>query len=360
MTIKGLDANTFDTTVQTSRSYLENLSKTDLTGRFSGTGATSFNSWKNEFITWLSDLFAQYDKNLNYDVPSYNIISEEEWFGCKRIDLVYKNPEYNLNVPATILEPPADKNNGAAVLCQHGHGDWGRLSVIEDPKVPADTMELADFKYNFGLPLAQSGYTVIAIDLFGFGERTEPRKELKSSTGRDPCDMLGLFMMLYGRNYVVQQVSDIRFALSILSSWKGVDSERLGMAGISQGGRMTMFSAALDNRIKTVVAAGSCNTFADRTAKLAGLCGAQIIPGIMPRADTFDIFASIAPTPLQLQLGSEDPVVEPKAAEIGITQVKRCYKEAGASEKFFVERFEGGHEFRLEPARKWFDRWLMT
>ncbi len=170
--------------------------------------------------------------------------------------------------------------------------------------------------------------------------------------------MLGLFMLLYGRNLVVQQVSDIRFAISVLSSRQEVDPERLGMAGISQGGRMAMFTAALDRRIKAVVAAGSCNTFADRTAKAAGLCGAQIVPGIMPYADTPDIFASIAPRPLQLQMGSKDPVIAPKAAREGIEHVERCYREAAAAEKLSVERFEGGHEFRFESARQWFDRWL--
>ncbi len=322
MTGKEQGGSKFDPIVQTSRNYLESLAKTEICGRFSGCGAVAFNGWREDFSSWLSGVFARYENTSAFEVPEYDVVGEAEWFGCKRIDLVYRNPEYGLNVPAAVLEPPAHKNNGAAIMCRHGHGDWGRLSVIGDPKVPADAVELADFKYNFGLPLAQSGYTIIAIDLFGFGERTELRKELKSSINRDPCDMLGLFMLQYGRNLVVQQVSDIRFAISMLCSWQGVDFERVGIAGISQG--------------------------------------AQIVPGVMPRADTPDIFSSIAPRPLQLQLGSADPVVEPEAAERGIAQVLRCYEEAGAAEKISVERFEGGHEFRLGPALNWFERWLVS
>ncbi len=354
---KKMGNNDFDITILTSRDYIKELSKESSEQSFNGKGKASFKKWKDSSLAWMSEIFSRYDSNNDYGIPQYIIVKEEDWFGCRRIDLVYNNPAYELNVPATILQPPEDKRNGAAILCQHGHGDWGRLSIIKDPVVPRDCMEIADFKYDFGLPIAQSGYTIIAIDLLGFGQRTEPRKELKKIKGRDPCDALGLFMMLYGRNLVAQQVSDMRFALSILGSWDNVDPKRIGMAGISQGARMTMFAAALDSRLKAVVAAGS-NTFEDRTRRMGGLCGAQIIPGIMPQMDVYDIFSTIAPRPLQLQLGDKDPIIDHEIADRGISHIRKCYREAGEPENISIEHFDGGHEFRLDPALEWFDKWL--
>ncbi len=346
--------------IQTSREYLRRLASSPVSGRFSGSGAAEFNEWKQQFIRRLSGLFAVYDGTSNYIVPELHIVRETGWHECKRIDLRYKNPEYNLNVPAVVLEPPPNKNNGAGIVCQHGHGEWGRLSVIGDRSNAETAREIDHYKYDYGLYFAHNGYTIIAIDLLGFGERTEPRSSLQSSTHRDPCDALGLFMLQYGRDLQVQQISDMRFAISILASWKGVDPERIGMAGLIHGGRTTMYATALDERIKVSVPSGICNTFADRTATWAGLCGAQIIPGIMPRADTPDIFASIAPRPLKFQVGSNDPLMVSEATENCIEHVQHCFLAGGAEERVSVDWFDGVHQFRHEPAGQWFDRWLLN
>ena len=231
------------------------------------------------------------------------------------------------------------------------------MPVIGDRSKPEIAEELDRFQYDFGLRFALEGYTIIAADLFGFGERTESRR---ARGGRDQCDMLGLFMLLFGRNLVVQQVSDIQGAISILADWPGVDAGRIGMAGLSQGGRMTMFTTALDERIQVAVVSGSHNTFRDRVDLQAGLCGAQIVPKIMPHADTPDLLASIAPRPLQLQWGLADPLIIRGPAEEGIAQIERCYHEADSDERFMVDKFDGGHAFDFGPALTWFDKWLQN
>jgi dienelactone hydrolase len=338
----------------TSYEYLQRLVNQDITRRFKGTGADAFMGWKKDFGNWLLGLFEGYGYRPGAEPENVAVLSESQWHGLKRTELTFTSLD-DLIVPATVLEPPIGKNKGAGIVCQHGHGDWGRLPIIGDRSTPEIAAELDRFQYDFGLNLALEGYTTIAIDLFGFGSRVESRR---SHQGRDHCDMLGLFMALFGRNFVVQQVSDIQRAIGILADWPGVDAGRIGMAGLSQGGRMTMFTTALDERIKVAVVSGSHNTFKDRVGLQAGLCGAQVVPGIMPGADTPDILASIAPRPLQLQWGLQDSLIIWEPAKAGIAQIERCYHEAGHDDRFTVTKFDGGHMFDFQPALAWFDKWL--
>jgi hypothetical protein len=121
---------------------------------------------------------------------------------------------------------------------------------------------------------------------------------------------------------------------------------------------MTMFTSAVDERIRVAVVSGAHNTFRDRVGLQAGLCGAQIVPGIMPGADTPDILGSLAPRPLQVQWGQSDSLIIREPAEAGIAQIERCYEAAGHPQRFVVDTFEGGHAFHFEPALSWFNRWL--
>jgi hypothetical protein len=114
----------------------------------------------------------------------------------------------------------------------------------------------------------------------------------------------------------------------------------------------------VDERIRVAVAAGACNTFRDRIALLSGACGAQVVPGMLPHADTPEVFACIAPRPLQLQWGSQDPLIPAEPAARGIAHIESCYAAARHPEMFAVHRFDGGHEFALQPALAWFERWL--
>ena len=123
---------------------------------------------------------------------------------------------------------------------------------------------------------------------------------------------------------------------------------------------MTMYTAAMDERIRVAVASGSCNTFADRVSLRQGACGAQILSGLMPDADTYDLFGSLAPRPLQLQWGRRDPLIIHEPAQAGVRQIERCYRAAGAADRFEVHPFEGEHVFAFEAAQRWLDRWLLA
>lgn len=340
--------------VLTSHEYLQRLLRTPPDRRFAGSSAEEFHAWQGEFVPWLRRLlYPGGAGDVTPPTPAFTVVEEREWHGGKRTELRFRNPVFDHVVPATVLEPPPGRRNGAGVVCQHGHGRFGRLPVIGERSSPAMVEETERHRYDFGLRIAQAGYTVIAIDLLNFGSRAMP-----GSSGRDTCDMVGLWLGVLGLNAVAIQVSDIRHAISLLLAWNGVDGGRIGMCGLSQGGRMTMYATAVDDRIRVSIPSGSANTCHDRIGLAAGLCGMQTVPGLMPHADHPDIFAAIAPRPMQIQWGSDDPLIIAEHADPAIAHIARCYAAAGCPDRFEVDRFTGGHVFDIDPALAWLGRWL--
>jgi hypothetical protein len=343
----------------TAQDYLLKLFSQEVTGDFRGSSKADFDRWRDHLTAMLGRLFVHHDRDFaDVSCSDVRVLSEKPYHGCLRREAAFVNPTYGALVPVSILVPPPGSRKGAGIICQHGHGSCGRLAVIGDRDDPDCAREIESLSYDFGLGLAQAGYHVVAIDLFGFGSRAEPRGAFAARTHRDPCDLIGLFLSIAGRNSVTIQVGDIRRAVSLLQDLDGVDPERIGMAGLSQGGRMTMYAGAIDARLRVLVASGSCNTFRDRVALMSGACGAQVLPGLFPAADTPELFGVMAPRPLQLQWGARDPLIIEEYAAPGIERISRCYRAAGADDAFMVDRFDGGHQFHLEPAITWFDRWL--
>lgn len=331
--------------------FLEQLLQAPPDRRFAGGDAREFAGWREAFIPWVEGLLGQEGAGA-CEPAEARVLGRQPWHGCTRVELEYVNPRYRLLVPVTVLEPPAGLRTGAGVLCQHGHGQFGRLPVIGERSSREMADELDRHRYDYGLQLAQAGFTVAAIDLLNFGARALPREP-----NRDKCDKLGVFLSMLGVSLMAVLISDIRHAITLLAGWDGVDPARLGMCGLSQGGRMTMYAALLDPRIQAAVASGACNTVQDRM-RCNGLCGAQIVPGLMPHADHEDLFGAFAPRPLQLQWGAEDELIVADYTEPALRQIEQCYRAAGHPERFAVHRFDGGHVFAAEPAIAWFRQWL--
>lgn len=81
--------------------------------------------------------------------------------------------------------------------------------------------------------LAEAGYIVLAIDYRTFGaSEGEPRGQL----------------------FPLNEVEDFRNALTFLETLPDVDNNRLGIWGVSFGGGVVTYTAAVDRRVKAVVA----------------------------------------------------------------------------------------------------------
>lgn len=126
----------------------------------------------------------------------------------------YSGPGYRLS--ALFYAPDdlkAGEKRGGIVIC-HGYAGWKERN---SPKIARR--------------LVDEGYCCLAFDYRGFGESGGPRWRL----------------------IPMEQVEDIRNALNYMETRGEVDSNRLGLWGMSLGGSMVVYAAALDERVRCTV-----------------------------------------------------------------------------------------------------------
>ncbi|MCL6507709.1 MAG: acetylxylan esterase, partial [Bryobacteraceae bacterium] len=142
----------------------------------------------------------------------------------------------------------------------------------------------------------------------------------------------------------VIRVWDAMRAVDFLEGRPEVDPARIGCLGISGGGMITLFTAALDTRIKAALVSGYLNSFHDSIMSISH-CEDNYIPGILKYAEMADIACLIAPRPLFIESGTEDNIFPVEATRAAVDQVRRAYELLGAPERLGCEIFEGKHEF---------------
>ena len=137
-----------------------------------------------------------------------------------------------------------------------------------------------------------------------------------------------------------------------------VDLDRLGCVGLSTGGTLALFAVALDERIKVAVVSGYLTSLYEQTFVRGDTCGSQIVPNLSRWAELSDIACLIAPRPLLIESGTEDPMFGILAAQQAFHEVQRLYNVLQASEKVAQHIFEGGHRWDGAQAAQWLAHWL--
>ena len=151
---------------------------------------------------------------------------------------------------------------------------------------------------------------------------------------------------------------DMMRCVDYLQARPEVDSERIGMMGLSQGGTMTAFTAAVEPRIKAADIIAYVNPWRSFGIQNANFCGSQIVPDVYRYLDTSDIAGLIAPRPLLLEMGEADTTFPIDDQLTGYEAVKRIYALAGASEDLWLDRHPGGHAFAGNRAFDFFEKYL--
>src|SRR4029079_11288623 len=104
-----------------------------------------------------------------------------------------------------------------------------------------------------------------------------------------------------------------------------LDASRVGCMCISGGGTATLFTAALEPRIKVAMVSGYLNTFRDSVGSLAH-CVDNYVPGILNWAEMYDIAGLIAPRPLFAESGERDRIFPVQASVESVREVRAIYR----------------------------------
>ncbi len=141
-----------------------------------------------------------------------------------------------------------------------------------------------------------------------------------------------------GSSMAAVEIYKIQRAIDYLISRPDIDHSKVGMIGLSYGGFYTMFTAALDTRIKAAYSSCFINNrfvadWPDFTWFNAG-----------NRFLDAEICALIAPRYLHLEVGKRDETFLYEHAQPEIDKVASLYKQLNLCERFSAKAFEGGHE----------------
>jgi dienelactone hydrolase len=316
-----------------------------------------------DFATWKSELLAKVIASLGtmpQKVPlNPQVVSEAVVDGLIRQRVVL-DLEPGLSAPALLYRPEKPTGKLPAILCCHGHGNFGKDSVMGLRDRPEIEKEIRQFNYDYGLQMARAGFVTLAIDWRGFGERDDRRmpNPINVVGSRDNCNMHFIRETLIGRTLLGMDIHDGRCAIDYLTSLDFVDPGRIGVMGLSFGGTMTTWLALTDPRLKAADIICYSDRFADFAMKRANFCGSQITPGLFDLCDVPDLHGLIAPRPLLVEIGKRDDCFLPESAMSCYREVEKIYIAAGAHEKLALDHFDGGHQWGGNLSASFFRRFL--
>jgi dipeptidyl aminopeptidase/acylaminoacyl peptidase len=236
-----------------------------------------------------------------------SVLQERTEEGYTRREIEFRStPGRRMRVILTLPRPPA-AGRAPAVVCIHGHG--GNRNA---------TYEVEGPYRGFAAELARRGFVTIAPDV-GQHEVFEE-----------------------GRTLMGERLWDAIRCVDYLESLKEVDPNRVGCAGLSLGGEMAMWLAAMDTRIRAAVSAGFL-TVMDQMERSHCLCWK--FDGLRELVDFPDIYAMTAPRALQCQNGRLEPTSQFNItmARYAFEQVRPAYLDFDRPENLALDLHGGAH-----------------
>ncbi len=263
-------------------------------------------------------------------------------------------------MPMWLLLPKGLKGRVPAVICFYGTTSGaGKDTTVGlsggKPGTPPEKNRA------FAVDMAEAGFVALAPDWLRDGERVAP--------GRRPYDTTDFYAKHPDWSIHGKDAWDTSRAIDWLQTLPYVDAERIGMVGHSYGGHSTIFTAALEPRIKAAWANGPVSDFVGHGMHWAvpkGGGASQSLPALRPyllekRAPPlafYEITALLAPRALAVgqAVGERRPHEEENHAAVA-----ELYRALGAVDRVRYVWYPGDHDFPPHVRREaveWLRRWL--
>ncbi len=286
-----------------------------------------------EAIGWQYELRTKFFALLNMEdlianrlsIPlDAKVLSSNELDGYTQEEIEFRSTPSRRGrmIKAVITTPDGPHPPYPAVICIHGHGG-NRYSAYDSSSI---------YK-GFATELAKQGYITISIDI-GQHEVYEKRRTLMG-----------------------ERLWDLIRCVDYLHASPIVDKGRIGCAGLSLGGEMSMWLGAIDRRVAAVVSAGFL-TVMDQMEQNHCMCWK--FPGLRELVDFADIYSMTAPRALQCQNGLKEPETQfyVPLAKQALQEIKVIYKDFDASDNLELDIHQGAHEIDLPELMRFMDEHL--
>ncbi|MFK8243216.1 alpha/beta fold hydrolase [Aerococcaceae bacterium zg-252] len=227
------------------------------------------------------------------------------------------------------------------VLCQHSHGGnytLGKREIIESnhylqPKSYAEE-------------LSKLGCATISIDARGFGTRHQfTESELVKEA------------LLYGQTLWGLMLYDLQYLLDFIQVMDLINPSQIGALGMSMGGLMSWWLAAIDERIEWVVDIGSqlhLETLVEQK-KLNKHGHYYYVPRLLRYFTTEQIQAKIVPRARLTLVGNQDGNCPIEGVHFLHQYLERIYANEQAIQNWDTFIDAGGHEETPGMRKKWIE-----
>jgi len=274
--------------------------------------------------------------------PLRPIVLETRTFPGYRREKIVFDSRPGVSVLAYVLLPASAKTPAPAMICVPGHGR-GVDDIVGIDEQGRDRTDKAGYQHDFAIQVVEAGLAAVAIEPMGFGCRRDPINAQKSLSQK-ACDPVAGGALMLGQTLIGWRVWDVMRTLDYIATRRELDSSRVGCVGISGGGTATLFSAALEPRIRAAMVSGYLNTFRDSVGSLVH-CIDNYVPGILTWAEMHDVAGLIAPRPLFVESGEKDAIFPIHASVESFSHVREIYGVFGAADRVEQEVFPGEHSF---------------
>lgn len=257
-------------------------------------------------------------------------------------------------LPFYLLRPTGVTGPLPVLLALHGHG-YGVKDIVGLWEDGAERSTPDGYSADFGVALCRAGFAVVAPEISCFGEKQTDYSYLSASLGQpvpSTCAHTAALATHLGGSVAGLRVFEARRLLDYVLTLPDLDARRVGAMGISGGGMHTLFSAAVDPRIKACVISGYFSSF--RASLLAmHHCPCNFVHGLGQFGEMHDLLGLIAPRPVLIEAGDHDPIFPIAAVHAGVGQALAIYDVFGAASQLATDYFEGRHRINGRVAYPW-------
>jgi dienelactone hydrolase len=331
----GLDDRRFDPVAYT----LDRYSAVPRHLRFQARTRAQAEEWQKALRVKLTELIGGFGSERQ---PLRPVTLETRAFPGYRREKIVFDSRPGVSVLAYLLLPTPAQTPAATVICVPGHGR-GVDDIVGIDEQGRERTDKAGYQHDFALQVAEAGMAAVAIEPMGFGCRRDPINA-RQGLSHKACEPAAGGALLVGETMIAWRVWDVMRTLDYIATRPELNAGRVGCMGISGGGTTTLFSAALEPRIRAALVSGYLNTFRNSIGSLAH-CIDNYVPGILNWAEMHDIAGLIAPRPLFVESGERDNIFPIAASIESFEQVREIYGIFQAADRIEQEVFPDEHSF---------------
>lgn len=323
--------------------YVDVLEKaTYRTFAFRGTTRAEAESWQREFRPELKRLLG-IDAIEKHGPPpmTARLISTTQLDDHVREEWTLET-EPGFHVPFYYLKPLNMKGPTPLVLAPHGHNKRSKEDYAGVYPSEEHQKDIEANDRDIGVQAVRAGYVVIAPEVRGFASLRR-QKEIDADANNS-CRTMQMHALLFGRTLIGERVWDIMRLIDWALTKEEVNPNAIICTGNSGGGTVTLFSAAVDERITVAIPGSYFCTFKDSIATLRH-CECNYVPGIMRYAEMYDVAGLIAPRAFMAVHGIKDTIYPIEATRYAYARLKEIYSLFDAADVCRLSEGEGGHRY---------------